>query len=215
MTNSMSLNKSIYSSIDNSIQLATSMFGTIPNERKQLLQKLSKYIQLRINQHKKVELIFICTHNSRRSHFAQIWAQTAAAYFNIPFVYCYSGGTVVTAFNPSAVKALQEAGFSIKQKSEFNNPHYEVKYSDTSLFIDVFSKKYSDAPNPTNSFVAIMTCSRADESCPIVHGAEERFKIPYEDPKIADGRPEQESVYNKRSLQIASEMCYMFSLLIK
>jgi len=211
----MSLNKSIYSSIDNSIQLAISMFNTIPNERKQLLQKLSEYIQLRINEHKKVDIVFICTHNSRRSHFAQIWAQTAIAYFNIPFVYSYSGGTEVTAFNASAIKTLQSVGFSITQKSESNNSHYEVKFSDTSLFIDVFSKKYSDAPNPTNSFVAVMTCSHVDESCPIVVGANIRFNIIYEDPKIADGKPEQELVYSERSMQIASEMCYVFSLLVK
>lgn len=191
------------------------MYNTIPTERKLLLQELSKYIQLRINEYNKVDLIFICTHNSRRSHFAHIWAQTAATYFNIPFVNCYSGGTEVTAFNVNAIKALQTAGFNITKKLENNNPNYEVKFSDTEFFIDAFSKKYSDIPNPTNSFVAVMTCSHADESCPIVVGNNKRFKIPYEDPKIADGMPEQELVYKERSMQIATEMCYVFSQLIK
>ncbi len=213
----MSLNSSyniIYPEIVETIQLAISMFNTISVERKLQLQELSKYIQLKINEHNKVDLIFICTHNSRRSHFAQIWAQTAAAYYKISRINCYSGGTEVTAFNVNALKALQASGFIITQGMENNNPHCEVKYSDTLQSIDAFSKKYCDAPNPTNSFAAIMTCSQADESCPIVFGAESRFNIPYQDPKIADGRADQELVYNERSMQIASEICYVFSLLI-
>ncbi len=213
--NSNLQSKNIYSSIDASILLAISKFNSIPLERKQQLQKLSDYIQKKIYEQNKVDLIFICTHNSRRSHFAQIWAQTAAAYYKISQINCYSGGTEVTAFNPNAVKALQDAGFIITQKLEINNPHYEVKYNDTSLYIDAFSKKYADAPNPSNSFAAIMTCAHADESCPNVVGAESRFTINYEDPKIADGRADQELVYNERSMQIAAEMCYVFSILVK
>lgn len=205
----------IYPQIVGTIQFAISTSSSIPNERKLQLQELSKYIQSKINEHEKVDLIFICTHNSRRSHFAQIWAQTAANYFNIPSIECYSGGTEVTAFNKSAVKALQIAGFSIVQKSEGNNPHYDVNYSVTSKSIDAFSKKYSASPNPIKTFAAIMTCSQADESCPIVVGAENRFNITYEDPKIADGKPEQELIYNERSMQIAREMCYVFSLIKK
>lgn len=213
--NSKPLFNNIYPEIIATIQLAISTFNTITPDRKEELKKLSEYIQVSVNKNKNVNLTFICTHNSRRSHFAQIWAQTAAAYYNIPSINCYSGGTEVTAFNANAVKALQGVGFSITQKLATNNPHYEVNYCDTAVSIDAFSKKYSDTPNPSNSFAAIMTCSHADESCPIVVGADARFKIAYEDPKIADGKPDQELVYTERSMQIATEMCYVFSLLNK
>ncbi len=188
-------------------------FSSIPNERKDELKKLSTYVQERVANHQKVSLTFICTHNSRRSHFAQIWAQTAAAYYGITNIYCYSGGTETTAFNSNAVKALQKVGFEIKQLSEGSNPHYEVKYSTDSPALDAYSKKYGDAPNPSKDYGAVLTCSQADASCPIVFGADGRFKIPYEDPKLSDGTDQQEKVYEERSMQIASEMLYVFSLI--
>jgi arsenate reductase len=36
-----------------------------------------------------------------------------------------------------------------------------------------------------------MTCSEADKNCPIVLGALDRISLPYNDPKEADGTPEE------------------------
>lgn len=110
---------------------------------------------------------------------------------------------------------MRNIGFQISTNETTSNPVYTVTFGINTLVLQVFSKIYTSAPNPTTEYGAILTCTQADESCPIVHGAEERFKIPYEDPKIADGKPKQESVYNERSMQIATEMCYVFSLLTK
>ena len=52
-------------------------------KRTLILNDLTKYIQLRIAQNKKVCLTFICTHNSRRSHLSQVWAQSIAHHFLI------------------------------------------------------------------------------------------------------------------------------------
>ncbi|TAH13830.1 MAG: protein-tyrosine-phosphatase [Sphingobacteriia bacterium] len=188
-------------------------FSSIPNERKDELKKLSTYIQERVTKHQKISLTFICTHNSRRSHFAQVWAQTAAAYYSISNVYCYSGGTETTAFNINAVKALEQSGFVISPITQSTNPHYEVKFAADAPAIDAYSKKYGDAPNPSKDYGAVLTCSQADASCPIVFGADGRFKVPYEDPKLSDGTNQQEKVYQERSLQIATEMMYVFSLI--
>jgi arsenate reductase len=38
-----------------------------------------------------------------------------------------------------------------------------------------------------------------------------RIPITFEDPKISDNTPEQSQVYAERSLQIATEMFYVFS----
>ena len=65
----------------------------ISKERKLVLTPLIEYIQNKVNNSENINLNFICTHNSRRSHLSQIWAQTLAVYFKINNAYCYSGGT--------------------------------------------------------------------------------------------------------------------------
>ena len=74
-----------------------------------------------------------------------------------------------------------------------------------------FSKKYDSPFNPVSAFTAIMTCSQVDGGCPFIAGAEKRIPITFEDPKISDNTPEQSQVYAERSLQIATEMFYVFS----
>lgn len=186
-------------------------FDTISSERKQMLQPLIDHIQEKKKAESDILLNFICTHNSRRSHLSQVWAQTAAARYGIKNVYCYSGGTESTALFPMAAKALENAGFAINFISEGNNPVHAIKYDGNAAPIIGFSKKYDDAFNPISGFAAIMTCSQADAGCPFVAGAEKRFPITYEDPKAFDGTPKQEAGYNERSLQIATEMAYVFS----
>lgn len=180
-------------------------------ERKIILQPLVEYIQTKVNQQKEIRLNLICTHNSRRSHLAQIWSQTASAYFNINNVFCYSGGTEATAMFPMIAKTLEKQGFKIKAIAEENNPIYAIKYAANEHPIICFSKKYDDDFNPESEFVAIMTCSQADGGCPFIAGAEKRIPITFDDPKAFDNTPQQAEKYEERSLQIASEMFYVFS----
>jgi len=56
-----------------------------------------------------------------------------------------------------------------------------------------------------------MTCSQADEACPMITGADQRIALTYEDPKVSDGTDQQEKIYKERSEQIATEMKYVFS----
>ena len=44
-----------------------------------------------------------------------------------------------------------------------------------------------------------------------MRGADRRFAIPYEDPKVADGTDAEAARYDERSLQIAAEMLYVLS----
>lgn len=201
----------IFPSIKAYLTFCATQFEKIPQSRKLELNELSNYIQQKKAKQQQVQLTFICTHNSRRSHFGQIWAQAAAAFYGIPSITCYSGGTEVTAFNLNAVNTLRVNGFVITTTENSSNPHYQVQFSNQHPAIDAYSKKYSDKPNPQKDYAAILTCSHADESCPIVFGAEARLKIMYDDPKISDGTPQQEAVYKERSQQIATEMLYVFS----
>tara|TARA_R110000868_G_scaffold304437_9_gene565094 strand:- start:9209 stop:9847 length:639 start_codon:yes stop_codon:yes gene_type:complete len=184
---------------------------TISEERKSVLQPLTDFIQSNSSKNQKIRINFICTHNSRRSHLSQVWAQTMANYFNIENVFCYSGGTEATALFPMVVETLQNSGFQIKTISTNENPIYSIKYSDNEHPIIGFSKKLDDDFNPKSEFVAIMTCDSANEACPFVLGAKKRIPITFEDPKVFDNTPQQAEKYNERSLQIATEMFYVFS----
>lgn len=184
---------------------------TISNQRKAVLQPLIDFIQSKVSNHQDIRINFICTHNSRRSHLSQIWAQTLAYHFTIKNLFCYSGGTEATALFPVVVETLQNLGFKIKSISESNNPIYSIKYADNAYPIIGFSKKLDDDFNPKSEFAAIMTCSQADDGCPFVAGAEKRIPITFEDPKIYDQTPQQAEKYQERSLQIATELFYVFS----
>ncbi|SEM42874.1 arsenate reductase [Chryseobacterium taichungense] len=203
----------MYSALINTIEQL--QFQNISEERKTTLQPLIDFIQEKTDKGENININFICTHNSRRSHLSQIWAQTGASYFNIPNVYCYSGGTEETALFPQVTDTLITQGFNIFKIADSKNPVYAIKYDDNFLPVIGFSKKYDSPFNPTSGFAAIMTCSQADGSCPFIAGAEKRIPITFEDPKISDNTPDQKKVYAERSLQIASEMFYIFSKIKK
>ncbi|MEX2347377.1 MAG: protein-tyrosine-phosphatase [Balneolaceae bacterium] len=185
-------------------------FELIREERKQVLQDVAKFISKELKEKDSVKLNFICTHNSRRSHLAQIWTQTAAAYYGIDGVETFSGGTEATELNPRAVAAVERAGFEVENPGG-ENPRYEVKFSDDTEPMICYSKKFDDQVNPDRNFAAIMTCSDADENCPFVPGTSFRKAVTYQDPKDSDGTDHEQKTYDERSRQIATEMFYMMS----
>ena len=186
-------------------------FKDISEDRKSILRPLINFIQLKFDTQQGIRLNFICTHNSRRSHLSQVWAQTAAHYYGIQNIYCYSGGTEATALFPKVAETLRNSGFLIQKLSEGNNPVYSIKFSENEAPIIGFSKTYDAEFNPKSEFAAIMTCSQADGGCPFIAGAEKRITVTYDDPKAFDNTPEQTEKYQERSLQIATEMFYAFS----
>ncbi len=181
----------------------------ISDERKQILQVLIDYIQKKVDAGEQVDLNFICTHNSRRSQFSQIWAQTASDFYGVP-ARCFSGGVEVTAFNERAVDSIERMGFIVSKRGDVN-PEYLVFHSENTAPITAFSKLFDDPINRSEGFAAVMTCSHADENCSFIPGTESRIPVRYEDPKAFDDRPEESEKYDERSLQIASEMFYVFS----
>ncbi|GAB4251398.1 MAG: protein-tyrosine-phosphatase [Vicingaceae bacterium] len=186
----------------------------ISDERKKLFSGLILYIQEKREEKAQVLLNFICTHNSRRSQFAQLWAKVAADYYHIP-VESFSGGVEITAFNERAINSLKRFGFKIKSIPNGNNPYYFVSWKEEMNGLKMFSKTFDDPINPKNNFAAIMTCSHADENCPFVAGCEVRIPIRYEDPKNYDDTPLEQCFYDYRSFEIATEMFYVFSKIKK
>jgi arsenate reductase len=184
---------------------------SISDERKEVLLSLVDYIQEKVNAGESIRLNFICTHNSRRSHLSQIWAQAMAYHVGLKNVSCYSGGTEATAIFIKVLETLTSQGFQVLKLSENENPVVAVKFADNENPILCFSKTYDHPFNPSTQFGAVMTCNNADEGCPIVVGAEARFPIKYDDPKAYDGTPLQTEKYAERSLDIAREMLWVFS----
>ncbi len=180
-------------------------------ERQAQLEPLVDYLQAKLDRQEEIQLHFICTHNSRRSQFAQVWAQTWAHYFLLP-LRAFSGGVEVTAFNPRAISCLREQGFTI-EASDTTNPLYQIQFGQEGESLQAYSKLYDAEENPRSNFAALMTCSHAEENCPFIAGAERRIPLLYEDPKAFDDSPQEAQKYVERSRQIASELAFAFSCL--
>ncbi len=185
----------------------------VPADRQVLLQSLAAFIREKWAQGETARLNFICTHNSRRSQFAQLWASTLVAWHGFDRLTCYSGGTEATALYPQVAAAMQEAGFRVAQMSETANPLYHFYYAEGGAAIAAFSKVYNHPANPQQGFAAVMTCSEAEEACPVVTGAAARISLPYEDPKLFDNTAEEAAAYRQRCRQIAAELNFVFNQL--
>ena len=180
-------------------------------ERREVLDQIAEEITTRLNLGKTAELTFICTHNSRRSHMSQLWAQTAAYYYGLDKVHSFSGGTEATACNIRTVSALRRVGFSVVSTTDGQNPIYLIQFSDERPPVRAYSKLYNADSNPNEDFIALMCCSKADKTCPVVQGASSRYAIHYVDPKICDDTTEERSAYDERCREIAREMFYIMS----
>src|SRR6056300_111849 len=155
------------------LTIASAIQQNIDQDRKTQLQVLIDYIQEKVNSKEEVRLNFICTHNSRRSQFSQIWAQTAASYYDIDAT-CFSGGVEVTAFNERAVASIKRSGFEVQTEGGIN-PKYIVRFSLDSNPIITFSKLFDNETAAKEPFAAVMTCAHADENCPLIPSAEKRI----------------------------------------
>jgi protein-tyrosine-phosphatase len=188
----------------------------ISDQRKSILNEMALYMHTEIkknNGEKELKVVYLCTHNSRRSHFAQVWGHIAALHFGIEDIKVFSGGTVATACHPNTVSALEHIGFKVTCSDlNIENPMYHV-FCNSNEYIECYSKANTAISVPQTDFMAVMTCSDADENCPLVPGAQKRFSTTYDDPKEFDGTSNPIPHYVERSLQIASEILYTFQQL--
>jgi len=155
---------------------------------------------------------FICTHNSRRSHFSEVLFRTAVKYYGHENVETFSGGTEGTALYPEVAESFKRHGFTAVKDLAPDNPHWQIFHpllesEDHTPFL--FSKAYHEAPNPASGFVAVMVCDSANEACPLVVGAAARFPLTFVDPKRSDETPECSAVYDATLKEIAAEMGYL------
>lgn len=203
-----------YPGLNRYLQARLAESSLIPTEHGQALERVAAYISERVRSGEPARLTFICTHNSRRSQMAQIWAQAAVQFFGVPGVSAFSGGTEVTGFDPRAVSAMVRAGFRIERRSDGDdedNPTYLVHAGNELPPVRAFSKTYLEPSNPQNGFCAVLTCSSADRDCPVITSAEERVLLPYEDPKSYDGTDQETARYDATCREICREMGWLFA----
>lgn len=173
----------------------------IGTDRKEVLTPLIEFITNEVKLNGKADLNFICTHNSRRSQFSQLWAKTASDYFKIP-INSFSGGVEVTAFNERAIDSCGRFGFEIDVLKPGENPVYSITGDASCPPIKMFSKLFDDKANASKNFAAVMTCAHADENCPFTPGATERIPVRYEDPKAYDDTDLESKIYDLSLIHI-------------
>jgi arsenate reductase len=183
--------------------------SSISVERKKQLGNLAELLSKELITDDTVNLNFICTHNSRRSHLAQVWSHTLSHYYNLN-VESFSGGTESTAVYFMVINTLKNQGFEIGELQRETNPLYYLKSGENTQPLLLFSKTYHHSFNPESDYIAIMTCSQADENCPFVIGAKKRFALTFEDPKAFDHTDLKEQKYLERSLEIATQLNFVF-----
>ncbi|WP_198664949.1 protein-tyrosine-phosphatase [Lewinella sp. IMCC34191] len=199
-------------SIEALCRTLTGQYLQISDDRRSSLTALATYLADRCKQKQACRIIAICTHNSRRSHFTQLWLAIAADYYSVEGLHTYSGGTEATALHPNAVAVLRRAGLDVAETTQTENPHYPIRWRKEMPPYLAFSKVYDADPNPQSDFAAVMVCSAAAADCPVVPKADRRFAIPYDDPKAADGTPAEEAVYDERFREIGRDMLYVMRL---
>jgi protein-tyrosine-phosphatase len=199
----MTSTNTVYQEISNTVALLEEMATSVPDERKEVLKRISEAVKEDKKKYGAAQLVFICTHNSRRSQMAQIWMSFFADQFGLALT-AFSGGTEVTAFNPNAIKAMESMGFQTKSDGD-SNPRIEVSWKEDES-VTCFSKEFDHSENPMEKFNAVMTCSQANEACPVIPGARKRIPLEYDDPKESDGSGNEDRVYRERALEIGTEI---------
>ena len=169
-------------------------------------------VTVSFSQENDLKVNFICTHNSRRSHFSEVLFRTAALYYGLKNVYTFSGGTESTALFPEVAQSFARHGFKVLPIQAYNQQAYKIfienlEKEDTTPVL--FSKKYNNEYNAQENYHAVMVCDSANESCPIVHGSKKRHSLMFVDPKKSDGELNQSHVYDNTLALIASELAFV------
>jgi arsenate reductase (thioredoxin) len=195
----------LFSKVRQHADLLTTQFELIGDRHRDGAEELVGWISKNYRPEKPLPIIVVCSGNSRRSILGSTMGNIASAYFGLPNIRFYNGGTTPSAFNPRAIATLKEIGVDVEAsgkeaprgKSGEENPIYRLRVGKGLETLE-FSKHYSDAHNPQKDFAALLVCSEADAECPAVNGASARISIPYEDPKAYDGAPFEAAKYAER-----------------
>jgi protein-tyrosine-phosphatase len=212
----------------------------IPEERRIQLKALAALLQPQVSTSNnatvdteggapvRASVVFVGTHNSRRSQLAEVWLRAAAVYYQLANINVSSAGIETTELSQAMAAALSQAGFFLRRsrgclrrwcsrrKDDGNDdmqPHYhcatgwlgEQRLPD----VELFSKGLNHPSLPSTDFVAVLVCNSADSACPLIFGTRARILLPYEDPKQHDGTPDASAAYEAAVDIIGREMLFL------
>ncbi len=192
--------------VRNHADVLTTAFDLIDEPHREAGATLADWIVKNYRPGSKLDVIVVCTGNSRRSILGATMGNIAADYYGLPEVRFHSGGTAPSAFNSRTIAALREIGVEVDPTGEeaprgepkTANPKSRIRWGTSGAEAIEFSKRYDDPSNPKAGFAALMVCSEADSACPNVKGASLRISMPYLDPKIYDGGAYESAKYAER-----------------
>ena len=168
--------------------------------QKRRVKKISEELRGEINSCNKI--VFICTHNSRRSQLCEVWGSILSKRFNLDLSF-FSAGTEKTEVCGEAIKSLERAGIEIGIGGKIKLMHNQI---------ELHSKTLDEIKE--DEFIAIMTCSDAEKNCPVEPRSKKNIKLFYDDPKKYDGTIEASVEYDKTCRLIASELNAIFKTLV-
>ena len=179
----------------------------IPALRRSHLGVVAGMLRAELRRRPALEVMFICTHNSRRSQMSQAWTTAIAHALGLQLTVS-SGGTGPTGVHRSVSRALREHGFEVDETSP-ESCRWLVEFAPGAPPIELWSKRWDAAGNPRQNFVTIANCAAAEESCPTIPGALGRLAMLYEDPKVSDGTERELETYLSVCRQIGMEISWV------
>jgi arsenate reductase len=113
----------------------------------------------------KLKVLFLCTGNSCRSQMAEGWTRRLKS----DVIEAYSAGVRPVGVSSRAIAVMAEAGVDISWHR---------------------SRHVSDFEGTDFDYV-ITLCGSAKEQCPVFGGKTRLVHVPFQDPTLATGSPEQ------------------------
>ena len=92
----------------------TTSFDMIDEPHRLAGRKLADWIAENYRPGRRLDVVAVCTGNSRRSILGATMGNIAAAYYGMPEIRFHSGGTAPSAFNARSVRALKEIGVEVE-----------------------------------------------------------------------------------------------------
>ena len=168
-----------------------------PNQkRKKRLDNIASVINENLN--KTRSIVFLCTHNSRRSQICEVWGKVFAEIYRKK-ININSAGAFKTVVHSQVYESIVKCGLIVNNKKE--------------IFFD--KKKFKLNSKTTDSitmknFIAVMTCSDTEKSCPHDSRSVRNIKMFFNDPRIYDETDKMSREYLKTTTYIAEELNYIF-----
>lgn len=172
--------------------------------RKKHCLVISKHIAEHLRNANSLDLVFICLHNSRRSVFAEVWANYWVLELGLGnLIASKSGGFFPSNLSINTMDALQRAGVPITK----DQTSYYFSFEDNKK-LSLHSKPVHSVLGEKNT-VPVILCADALDYDYLLPPAQITFPLIYADPWEADGLPGQNQVYDQICFQVCMEVYFI------